>query len=201
MIIESDQNEENSALPMLGYASSREFERAIFRCIGWVGLGISILLVGRVFCDVIASGIFMKPAPWLVELMDWRAGLMNWRKYGTVFKYWTEAALPIIAPIVALFLLAGSIGCLRRYPRTRYWMICYAILHIVEVLAGGIAILTDTYREFLMYGAYASMSAQTTLLASGFQYAADFLITVAFDIILLWLMTRRHVSEIFKRAN
>ncbi|MBC7783174.1 MAG: hypothetical protein H7144_04990 [Burkholderiales bacterium] len=195
-----DQNESTQPLPMLGYATSREFERAVFRCIGWIGMLLSVLLIGRLFADVVSTVAFKRAPQWVLVLFEWRRNSLE----NILFRYWSTSINPLFDSLISLLLLAGSIGCFRRYSRTRYWMIAYAVLHIVGTLLNAATnsyVIYSIYRDNQFgFGSFVGMEG-LRLLAGFLQGSAEVLLRISFDIILLWLMTRPYVGELFKRRE
>jgi hypothetical protein len=181
---------------VLSYAGNQVFERAVFRLIGWISIVMAVLLIGSLFADVLHLPGKRLPE-WCLVLVG--EGKSYWYYYGGVSYgafYFSVGVSPITSKLLALPLLAGGIGCLGRYARTRAWMLLYAIPQLILSLC---QLGIELYRQLSMR-LLPSSELHTSVSESLLQLASAIPL-LAWPTMIIYLMTRPYVARLYEKQT
>jgi hypothetical protein len=114
---------------VLSYATSSSRDPVALRTLAWIALATSLLLIGRLFIDVIGLTVLDLP-PWLQAPKNYHFTFPGiWSDY---LKYWWMFG----RCVNGLTLLAGSLGILRRYQPAQKWLILFSVIEVsLSILA------------------------------------------------------------------
>lgn len=189
----------STPIQVLAYSTKHRLEQSTVRCLGVLGLVISIPSIIQLFVSAIEFAFFTVP-PWVVWLINESASRISSNPLEAADMIWTATHRTLLIPMMSIILFAGSIGCLRKYPRARAWMILYAILLIVDTVFDQLFSIRLRWLEWaeMSYRSYYRLpkfNLSDVLMQSLHQIA----IHLAFPILILWFMTRRYVSEMYRQ--
>lgn len=176
----------------LGYASPRDFERAIFRFIGILAIVIASADLLLVIYELLLLRSTKLPMWWaaLVEPGAW------WSNEFVFFQKWKEGIAPVAHRALSILLLAGGIGCARRHTRTRWWMISYALLAIaLETVTA----ITNTAYFRWSYLSFGGGTPPDDRVLRSLMVVEDRWPYFVLPVVILWLMTRPRVGELFAK--
>ncbi len=183
----------NQPLQVLSYSSKQKLEQTTIRCIGVLGLIVSVPAIIRLFMEVCQLTL-MRPPGWFMRFVE----LYNRQRLPTLEQYlpgfWSDALYPLLNEFVAIFLLAGAIGCLRKYPRARAWMIFYAIIQLSIIF---IELLMQTYQRSNPRMYYYTEERSEYFIVDLMKYIHAAAWFSVYPILILWFMTRKYVREMY----
>jgi hypothetical protein len=173
-------------VPMaLTYASGRDLEIALFRFLGYFGLVQAALTILKVFDGVPFDQITPQwiTSVYFLVYFPQDAGLMR-----NATGFWNSLQPPIGA-LLSVFLFAGSLGCIRRYSKTRRWLILFGVLSLLNALV----LLTAWVAQ-----RPSTSNLNLSTLWEVYNLAGRALIENTLAVVLLWLMTRPNVDQLFR---
>ncbi|HEX8341285.1 MAG TPA: hypothetical protein VF624_10285 [Tepidisphaeraceae bacterium] len=170
----------------LAYADAADPAGPLLHFLGYLGIFYALFGLFKVF-DGLANDSF---APrWLMNVTYFvhYPREANLRKNFLGFYFDLQAA---IEPLLCIFLFAGSIGCVRRYSRTRRWLKLYGILSIANALV------------------IVAMITVPLAFRRGWQWSTAWIVYTAagravvdctLPIVLLWLVRRQDARQALER--
>ena len=180
----------------LSYEPQIATEAGLFRLLGWFGMVYALAFIAPLVVDLVMVYFYKLPGWWTAfnqsKLLVYVPGMQWWTKLCVMHL----ALQTVLRAVIALFLIAGSIGCLRRNPQTRFWMITYSILEILNLL-GAISAMVGT-QALYYYNNGVIYNSSYDVIRSGIQ---QLMMGSTLPLVLLWLMTRPHVRQIFARRG
>lgn len=190
-----------TAIPVqnvLSYAGNQVFERAVFRLIGWISIVTALVLISSLFLDMLLLPQTKLPVWWLALNGDLsgRASGFYYFLGGSETYLFLFGVVPIAAKLLALPLLAGGIGCLRRYARTRAWMLLYAIPQLIL----STSVLTVELHQQWSSRVFRSSDPQSSVSDLLLELASSIPL-LAWPILIIYLMTRPYVARLYEKQT
>lgn len=181
---------------VLSYAGNQVFERAVFRLIGWVSIVTATVLLISLFLDILLLPQTRLPDWWVVVVEGRPQYLRFGGPAGYSIEVFSAGIVPVASKVLALPLLAGGIGCLRRHARTRAWMLLYALPQLVLSLG---VIGVDVLLQLPQNQYLPSTVEIQPLIANLSLQVGTYIPRLAWPILIIYLMTRPYVARLYEK--